>query len=124
MVSQKPRVKKVSEAASQAFEERLRSAGVNTSEINWKQAFQDGLPTLAEFSQFWKDALTGREGDVKLLEEIPQLVAEHPVEGEDVNPTLPNATYIEDALAFRQGLNASVDPGPMVQWGDLPTPKF
>lgn len=124
MVSKKPRVKKVSEGASRAYEEKLRSVGVNLHEANWKKAFPDGLPTLSDFTRFWKDALEGREDGTKLVAEIAQVVAEHPVEGEDTNPINPNATYIEDALAFRQSLSVSADPGPIVQWNDLPTPKF
>ncbi|KAF9454625.1 insulin-degrading enzyme [Macrolepiota fuliginosa MF-IS2] len=124
MVSKKPRIKRVSEAASQAFEEKLRSSGINASEHNWKQRFQDGLPLLTEFTQFWQGALAGREDSERLLGEIPKLVTEHSIEGEDIDPTHLNATYIKDALEFRWSLSASVDPGPMAQWGDLPTPRF
>ncbi|KXN92195.1 Insulin-degrading enzyme [Leucoagaricus sp. SymC.cos] len=124
MVSKKSRVRRVTEVASQSFERKLRSAGVETSGIDWKQQFSDGLPTLVDFTQFWADALSQREDAVTLLAEIGKSVVEHPVEGEDVNPTLPKATYIRDAQAFRQTLTPSFDPGPMAQWGDLPTPKF
>ncbi len=124
MVSEKHRVKRVSETASHAFEEKARLLGVDTNELNWRQAFPDGLPALTEFTEFWRERLAGQDYSTNLLGELTQLVAEHPIEGEDTNPTIPQATYVSDAVAFKQGLGVSVDPGAMVQWGDLPTPKF
>lgn len=124
MVSRKPRPKRVSEAALRAFEEKARSLGIDTNELNWRQAFPDGLPTVPEFTQFWTEGLAGQDCSANLLGELTRLVADHPSEGEDTNPILPHATYISDALVFKQGLSVSVDPGAMVQWGDLPMPKF
>jgi hypothetical protein len=123
MVSSKSRVKRVSEAASQAFEAKLRSIGINTNDTG-KQLFSDGLPTLADFIKRWKEELGTREDALTLLGEIDQLIVEHPIAGEDVNPTLSAAAYIKDVQAFKRSLSSSVDPGAMAQWGDLPTPKF
>lgn len=124
LVSKKPRVKRVSEAASQAFEAKLRSVGIDTDDTNEKQLFSDGLPTLVSFIEQWKATLVGREDAATLLAEVDQFTAEHPIEGVDVNPTLPKVSYIKDVQAFKRSLSASVDPGAMAQWGDFPTPKF
>lgn len=124
MVAQKPRTRRVSWAASQAFEEKLRSGGFDPDGINDKRLFSDGPPLLTDFTEFWATALAGREDTASMLAGIDQCIAMHPIEGEDVNPIVSKATYIKDVQAFKQSLGLSIDPGPMVQWGDLPTPKF
>ncbi|KAJ3571053.1 hypothetical protein NP233_g3999 [Leucocoprinus birnbaumii] len=124
MIAQKPRTKRVSEAAARAFQEKLHSYGIDPTEWNKNELLSDEPPTLIEFTKFWTDALAGREDGATMLAEIDQCIAAHPIAGEDVNPTIPNATYIKEAQAFKQSLIRSVDPGPMVQWGDLPVPKF
>jgi len=124
IIAQKPRIKKVSEAASRAFQQKLRLAGFNCIEVDERELFSDGPPTLTDFTQFWTTELAGREDAATLLAEINPCMVEHPIEGEDVNPILPKATYIKDVHIFKQNLSPSVDPGPMTQWGDLPTSKF
>jgi len=124
IVAQKPRIRKVSEAASQAFQQKLRLAGFSCSEVDEGKLFSDGLPTLPDFIQFWTVELAGRKDMATLLAEIHSCIIKHPIEGEDVNPTLPKATYIKDVHAFKQNLEPSVDPGPMAQWVDLPNSKF
>jgi len=125
MVSQKSRPKKVSAAASNAFEALVREAQLDVNETAWKEVLgQDGLPLVTEFTNYWKQILTSKNGVDHLLDAIPGLVEKHPVDGEGKDTPRPGVTYISDLKEFRASLKRSVDPGPMVQWGDLPISRF
>jgi insulysin len=123
MVAQKLGDKRASLDALKACEEKLRSFGLDLNQLDWRKTLQDELPTLDEFFHFWNDALEGRDDRDQLLEEMAQAVAKCSTEkvADEVNP---NATYIEDVPAFKRGLGVSIDPSPIVEWGDLPTSKF
>jgi len=123
MVSQKPRPKRVSAAAAEAFEVLVRGILPEVDEKAWRTSLDEEGPSLIEFEKYWVKVLNSEEGK-KLLAQLPSLVEKYPVEGEDDNYRAPNATYIEDMRAFKAGLTASVDPGPMVEWNDLPVPRF
>ncbi|KAF7778613.1 hypothetical protein Agabi119p4_2958 [Agaricus bisporus var. burnettii] len=123
MISQKLCAGRINLNAWRACEERLRSAGLDLSQMECTKALQDELPTLHEFIYILNGALEGRDDRDQLLEEMAQIIAVYPT-GEDIDSLNPNATYIEDIPAFKQGLTISTDPSPMVEWGDLPTSKF
>lgn len=123
MVSQKPRPKRVSATAAEAFEVLVRGVLPEVNEKAWRTSLDEDGPTLIEFGKYWVNVLNSEEGK-KLLVQLPSLVDKYPVEGEDDNRKAPNATYIEDMRAFKAGLTTSVDPGPMVEWNDLPVPRF
>ena len=122
MVSQMIRPKRVSLAASQAFEILVHEAFPNVDEKAWKQCVENKEPTLGDFSQYWLKVLDSDDGR-KLVGQLPDLVDKYPVDGEGEYPKRSNITYIEDAKAFKSGLAVSVDPGPFVQWNDLPVPQ-
>ncbi|KAF5380968.1 hypothetical protein D9615_004092 [Tricholomella constricta] len=125
MVSQKPRPKKVSAAASQAFETLLREAKVEVDETAWKESLGgDGTPLATDFANYWKQVFASKENAVKLLDAIPELVEKHPVEGEGKDRVHADISYIKDLKEFKASLTPSMDPGPMVQWGDLPVSRF
>lgn len=124
MLSQKPRPKTVSSDAAQSFENLVRGAGVEVDEAAWKESLGDGEPTLADYTKYWKELLGTKEAGQQLLDAIPQLVCKHPVEGEDEVSSGLGTTYIEDMKSFKASLKVSLDPGPMVQWGDLPISKM
>lgn len=123
MVSQKPRPQRVSAAAAEAFEVLVRGALPDVNEKVWRTSVDEEDPSLIEFGKYWVKVLHSEEGK-KLLAQLPSLVDKYPVEGEDDDRKAPNATYIKDMRAFKAGLTASVDPGPMVEWNDLPVPRF
>jgi len=123
MVSQKIRAKKVSIAASQAFETLVHEAFPDVDEKAWKESVDSDALSLAEFGHYWLKVLNSDEGR-KVLAQLPALVDKYPVdgEGEDLKPS--DVTYIENPKAFKAGLAVSVDPGPFVQWNDLPVSRF
>jgi len=123
MVSQKPRPKRVSASAAEAFEILVHRILPEVDEKAWRSSVDEEGPSLIEFEKYWVKVLNSEEGK-KLLVQLPSLVDKYPVEGEDDDYRAPNATYIEDMRAFKVGLTASVDPGPMVEWNDLPVPRF
>ncbi|KAG5637127.1 hypothetical protein H0H81_005656 [Sphagnurus paluster] len=124
MISQKPRPKKVSTAASLAFEKLLRAAEVDIDDAAWKESLGDGTPLAADFTNYWKQVLTSKDNAAKLLDVIPQIVEQYPVDGEGKDRIRDDVSYIKDLKEFKAGLTPSVDPGPMVQWGDLPVSRF
>jgi len=123
MVSQKPRPKRVSSAAVQAFEVILRQAFPDIDEKAWRNSVEEDIPSLMEFGQYWLKVLTTDEGK-KVLAQLPPLLKEYPVAGEDDYHKRTNVVYIEDQKAFKAGLLPAVNPGPLEQWNDLPQPKI
>jgi insulysin len=126
MRAQKPRQPKVSSAAAEAFATLVRQKEFDgMAETVWSDApGGDEQPPLPDFEKYWRGIIGGKEGGQKLLSWIPDLVAKYPVPGEGEDTPRPGVTYITDVEAFKKGLLVSVDPGPMVQWGDLPISKF
>ncbi|KAG5354057.1 hypothetical protein C0989_009755 [Termitomyces sp. Mn162] len=120
MISQKTRPKKVSVAASQAFDVLLREAGVKFDAETWKKSLGDEKPLATDFINYWKQVLEIEPNAARLLSAIPEFVERYPVPGESKDVPRSNVTYINDIKAFKTSLAESVDPGPMVQWGDLP----
>jgi len=119
MISQKPRPKRVSSAAAQAFEVLLRHALPDIDEKAWRNVVEGETPTLNEFGQYWLKVLDTEEGK-KILQQLPALLNEYPVAGEDEDQKRDDVTYIEDLKTFKGGLTTSVHPGPLVEWNDLP----
>jgi insulysin len=126
MQSQKPRQPRVSSAATEAFAVLVREKALDgVTETAWKDAPSgEDHPPLPDFEKYWKGILGDKDGGQELLGMIPELVAKYPVPGEGEDIPRPGVTYITDVEAFKKGLVASVDPGTMVQWGDLPISKF
>lgn len=125
MTSQKPRPKKVSAAASAAFQILVREAQVAVDELAWKESLGgDGTPLATDFANYWKQAFASKKNAEHLLETIPGLVEKYPVDGEGQDQARSDITYVTDLKEFKAGLESSVDPGPMVQWGDLPVSRF
>ncbi|KAF7363794.1 Insulin-degrading enzyme [Mycena sanguinolenta] len=126
MQSQKPRQPRVSSAAAEAFAVLVREKAIpGVTEAAWNDAPKgEDHPQLPEFVKYWTDILGDKVGGRELLTMIPELVTRYPVPGEGEDIPRPGVTYITDIEAFRRGLVASADPGPMVQWNDLPISKF
>lgn len=123
MISQIPRPKRVSSAAAQAFEVLLRHAFPEVDEKAWRNAVEDDTPSVMEFGQYWLETLSRDEGG-KILTQLPALLDEYPVAGEDEDKKKSDVTYIDDQRAFKRSLTPSLNPGPLVEWNDLPQPKF
>jgi len=123
MASQKPRPKRVSSAAAQAFEVLLRQAFPDIDEKAWRNSVEGETPSLVEFGQYWLKVLSTDEGK-KVLAQLPPLLKEYPVAGEEDDHKRTDAIYIEDQKAFKAGLLPAVNPGPLEQWNDLPQPKI
>lgn len=123
MISQKPRPKKVGPAAAEAFEALVRQEFPEVDEKGWRVSTDTDTPTIIEFGQYWFKALNSERGK-KILAQLPDIVEKNPVAEEAVSHQRSGVTYIQDKKAFKDGLKASIDPGPIVMWNDLPTSKF
>jgi len=123
MVSQKIRPKHVSIAASQAFEALVHEVFPDVDEKAWKGSVDIDALSVVDFGRYWLKVLNSDDGQ-KLLTRLADLVDKYPVDGEGEDQKRSDITYIEDPKAFKAGLAASVDPGPLVQWNDLPVSRF
>ncbi|KAF9482803.1 insulin-degrading enzyme [Pholiota conissans] len=121
MISQKPRPKHVSATASEAFEGLVHQKLPEVDVKAWKTVIPNENPTIIDYGQYWAKNL--KEHAKELLVQLPAIVDSYPVEG-DEDRKMPDAVFIEDMKSFRNGLEVSVDPGPMVEWNDLPISRF
>ena len=121
MISQKAAPPKLRPGAIRTFEDLLRVSAPNVNAEGWRAACGTDTPTLKDFGTYWMKTLSP-ETARQLLVQLPDLLRKHPAEGDESFP--PNVTPIEDTKAFKASLQSSVDPGPMVEWNDLPVPKF
>lgn len=123
MISQKARPKRVSAEATQLFETAVSEKIPGVDAKAWKTDLEE-TPLLQEFTKYWKEKLGESDDGQALLKTIPQLVDDHPLDGERQHFSKPSATYIQDLKQFKASLQPSTDPGPMEEWNDLPVSKF
>lgn len=123
MKSQKPRPQNLSAAAVDAFEAIVHQEHADLDVKAWKTSLATENPSLIEFGQYWLKNLKP-DAAKKLLVQLPGLAQKFPLEGEEGGHKRINSIYIEDKKAFKASLNVSIDPGPIVDWNDLPTPRF
>ncbi|KIK90629.1 hypothetical protein PAXRUDRAFT_831530 [Paxillus rubicundulus Ve08.2h10] len=126
--SRKPRLPRVSAKAIDAFETYLKGANITVDFAGLREEFDEENPVAANFVKAWKGALTedvvSAEDAQGLIDQIPALMQQHPVQGENTDAIPAGVTRIEDLKAFKAGLQTSELPQPLVQWNDLPTPNL
>ncbi|KIY50747.1 hypothetical protein FISHEDRAFT_37782 [Fistulina hepatica ATCC 64428] len=115
--STKVRIPHVSPAAAAAFEDLVRRADIYPA-TSWRDVLRDERPSAINFGKFWMDVLGDKPEGKKLLQALPAILAQNPVEGEGDDPKRPGVTYIDDVKAFKQSLQVWPHPKP-VEWGDL-----
>ncbi|RXW22316.1 hypothetical protein EST38_g3526 [Candolleomyces aberdarensis] len=123
MISQKARPKRVSVEATTAFEAAVSQQFPLVDPKAWKADLEE-TPLLQDFTAYWKGKLGEDEKAQALLKTVPSLVEQYPLEGERQHFSKQGATYIQDIKQFKQSLQPSVDPGPLVEWNDLPVARF
>jgi insulysin len=125
--SQKPRPKKISTAAAQAFESIVRLNGAAILN-EWQDELGSDQPPIADFVKYWQAILVEDkwtpDATKELLMKIPPLMEKYPADEGDDNAVREGATYIKDVKTFKAALTVSEDPKPLVEWGDLPLSKF
>ncbi|KAL4067799.1 Metalloenzyme, LuxS/M16 peptidase-like protein [Scleroderma citrinum] len=127
MQSQKPRIPRVSAKAMEAFEVSIKEANIGIDVASIKEVFDEANPVATDFAKHWTNVLTQNvSGDIArgLLENLPALMEQHPVQDENASSRLADATYIEDFKSFKAILEVSRPPQPLVHWNDLPTSKL
>ncbi|KAH6918433.1 insulin-degrading enzyme [Coprinopsis sp. MPI-PUGE-AT-0042] len=125
MISQKPRAKKVSPEAAQAFAQSLATKFPEIGSAGWKEELGPS-PTEASFTQYWLAKLDGSEESKALLGSIPTFVNQYPAPGEKQLESKPSAKYygLQDVAGFKSGLTVVSPTGPLVEWNDLPSSKL
>ena len=128
--SQKPPPITMSSAALAALQLRLHEANVPTDGLSWvAELGGDAEPPAAAVVKYWTDKFANmpavpHQTATALLAAIPVLANEHKPESAYEGKLADGAVVITDPKAFKQGLKVAPDPKPVVQWGDLPTPKL
>lgn len=119
--SKKPKPQRISTEAADAFEGLVRDANIGVDASAWKDAVggEEAIPLL-DFGKYWVGILGQKDGGKALLQKIPELVKTHPMEEQSEERKLENVKFIDDLRAFKASLQVAQNPGPMVQWGDLP----
>ncbi|KAL1720055.1 Metalloenzyme, LuxS/M16 peptidase-like protein [Schizophyllum commune] len=120
--SKKPKPQPISLAAAEAFENVVRGADLGVDASAWRDAVggEDTI-SLHDFGKHWVGVLGQKEGGKALLAKIPELMKAHPAEVPSEERKLDQVKFIDDLKAFKSTLQVAPNPGPMVQWGDLPT---
>lgn len=121
MVSQKATPPRISAGAIQAFEVILCASAPDINAKGWHSVCGTDAPTLKDFGSYWMKTLSP-ETARKVLIQLPDLLRKYPAEGDEAFP--PDVSPIKDIKNFKASLQSAVDPGPMVEWNDLPVPKF
>lgn len=127
MQSQKPQSKHVSRAAADAFALAVQEHGTQIEGIDWNASlYADGEPTETQFSAFWRDALVKSPAETsdKVFAVLPHLLEQFPAQKDAQGSLSENVIHIKDIVAFRKSLKVSENPGPLVAWNDLPTPRM
>lgn len=123
--SQKPRAPRVSTEAMKAFEIRLQEANIIVDIGAAREEFDEATPTATDFINTWRAVLTeDRISNVDargLMEQIPALIEQYPVPGEDADGLPVGVTPIKDLNVFKAALQISDPPRALVKWNDLPT---
>lgn len=124
--SQKPRAPRVSAEAMKAFETRLQEANIVVDVAATREELREANPTATDFVNAWREVLTEDRvpNAVDLIGQIPALMEQYPVPGEDADGLPLIVTRIEELKAFKTTLQISDPPKPLVEWNDLPTPKL
>ncbi|KAF8559745.1 hypothetical protein OG21DRAFT_1550390 [Imleria badia] len=126
--SQKPQVPRVSTEAMKAFETCLQGANIIVDFAAIREELQEANPTVTDFVNAWREVLTedrvSNADAQNLMEQIPALMQQYPVPGEDGDGLPVGATRIEELKTFKATLQISDPPKPLVMWNDLPMPNL
>ncbi|KAG1761690.1 Metalloenzyme, LuxS/M16 peptidase-like protein [Suillus occidentalis] len=109
--SRKPRPPRISATAVKAFEALVTAETTLADPSGWKEEMADENPFATQFVKYWQDALSGFDNYQELMEKIPGLMMQYPVD-EEVHHN------------FKSTLEVTELPQPLVEWGDLPLAKL
>lgn len=123
--SKEPRAPRVSTEAMKVFETRLQGANIVLDIAAAREEFDEANPTATDFINTWREVLTEdriSNADAQaLIEQIPALIEQYPMPGEDTDGLPIGVTRIEELDVFKAALRISDPPRPLVKWADLPT---
>lgn len=128
--AQKPRPKRLSEAAAVAFADSVQKKGVSVDADKWREElFSNGEPLLTQAAEYWQRLLAGESAisadkAKELLATLPTLAESSPATSDYEGKLRDGETVIEDPKAFRTTLRLTDPSKPVVEWGDLPSSKL
>ncbi|QRV87985.1 insulysin [Ceratobasidium sp. AG-Ba] len=113
LTSQKKPPTKFSVEASEALLQILKKEGVPVEEDQYRK-LSAAQPPLESVVGFWTNQLGGHKSATDILARIPEISAQHPVQGVEMDAVFPaGATRIGDPAVFKASLTASKAPTPV-----------
>ncbi|PCH37702.1 hypothetical protein WOLCODRAFT_135782 [Wolfiporia cocos MD-104 SS10] len=129
--SQKPRPRKVSLLAMEAFENLLIERGVVVDGQKWREDLVgDGEPFAPQFSNYWQDMLSQDASNIspetlqELLAKIPSILEQFPSQADYEGKIKEGIQIIEDPKTLKATLRRADPPRPLVKWDDVPLSRF
>ncbi|KAH9928156.1 Metalloenzyme, LuxS/M16 peptidase-like protein [Fomitopsis serialis] len=129
--SQKPRPKKISLGAMEAFEALLLDRGIAIDTQRWREELTgEGEPLLAQFGKYWQDTLSSLSPLVspeiaqELMAALPAIMENNPADADYEGTLKDGVNFVDDPKAFKASLRRADPPRPLVNWDDLPQSRF
>lgn len=128
--AQKPRPKRISEAALTSFIEGLEKKGVTVDQSKWREElFSNGEPALTQAAAYWQGVLSNEssitQDEVKtILQALPKFADEAPALSDYEGKLREGVSVVEDPKSYRSTLRLTDMPKPVVEWNDLPNSKL
>lgn len=128
--AQKPRPKRISEAALTAFAESLEKKGVTADQSKWKEElFSSGEPALTQAAAYWQGVLSNESSITQdeaktILQTLPKFADEAPASSDYEGKLREGVSVVEDPKSYRSTLRLTDMPKPVVEWNDLPNSKL
>lgn len=113
LTSQRKTPTKFSVEASEALLKILKQENVPVEEGQYRQ-LSAAQPPLEAVLEFWTNQLKSHKSSAAILAQIPEIAAQHPLEGTTVDPGFPErATRVENIAMFKARMTASKAPTPI-----------
>lgn len=126
--AQKPRPKRMSEAAASAFAHSVEQTGVLVDHAKWREElFGHGEPLQTEVAAYWQRTLgdsLSAESAKELLDTLPKHAEAVPSTSEYEGKLREGTAVVEDPKAYRSQSRLTDPPKPVIEWGDLPHSKL
>ncbi|GJE87118.1 insulin-degrading enzyme [Phanerochaete sordida] len=128
--AQKPRPKRMSEAAVSAFGESLEAQGVTVDQAKWREElFAHGEPLQSDVAAYWERTLAEESSlSPEAAKELVCGLSKHaeaaPATSEYEGRLREGTVLVEDPKAYRERSRLTDLPKPVLEWGDLPHSKL
>ena len=128
--AQKPRPKRMSEAAVAAFSDSLEKDGIAVDTTKWREElFAHGEPFLTDVSAYWQRVLESEDSKSPQwvndqLAKLATFAEAAPASSDYEGKLREGVVIVQDPKSYRAASRLTAPPKPVVEWGDLPSSKL